>query len=190
MTEKKYSNDDKSNTHDNDLYISTTSNENLKINYNDVSINYSDIKLEPYNTLRVKKLSDSAKLPTKAHDTDLGYDLFSNDNITIYTGQTALISTGICVKFPISWGAFIKDRSSVATKQKLHTVAGVIDSSYTGEIKIALINNNVSDVDIKVGDKIAQMVLIQTVDFDVKEVDELPITDRGSKGFGSSDGLH
>lgn len=135
----------------------------------------------------VERINDNAKLPTKAHHGDLGYDLYSAQSEQIIPGDTKLISTGIRVRFPDGYGAKIFDRSSVATKQNLTVVAGVIDNGYRGEIKIALHNAGRYIQTVYVGDKIAQMVLLPTVDFAVEEgkVDENETT-RGAGGFGST----
>lgn len=137
--------------------------------------------------MKVKKLSEHAKLPQKAHIGDLGYDLFTNESAAIFPNDTKVIKTGISIQFPTGYGAFIKDRSSVATKRGLHTVAGVIDNGYTGEICVALHNGTDSLVHVAPGEKIAQLVLIPTVNFEVIEVDEIVSADqRGEGGFGST----
>lgn len=137
--------------------------------------------------LRVKRLDNTAKLPTKAHAGDLGYDLYSNDTLHIYPGETRLVKTGVAVQFPEGWGGVIKDRSSVATKRNLFTVAGVIDNGYTGEIQVAFYNASEHVQAFVVGDKIAQLVLTETTDFVVEEVSEVISTDgREGNGFGST----
>lgn len=138
--------------------------------------------------IKVKKLHEKAIIPQKAHSGDLGYDLFSTEDVLIVPGETKLISTGIAIQFPAGYGGFIKDRSSVATKKNLFTVAGVIDNGYTGEIKIALHNATEDYSHIKVGEKIAQLVLIPTVSFEVELVQDVVSQDaRGINGFGSTD---
>jgi dUTP pyrophosphatase len=137
--------------------------------------------------MKVKKLSEYAQLPQKAHAGDLGYDLFSNEGSAIFPGETKVIKTGIAIEFPAGYGGFIKDRSSVATKKGLFTVAGVIDNGYIGEICIALHNGTDSLIHVGPGEKIAQLVLIPTVNFEVTEVDEVISADqRGVGGFGST----
>ena len=147
--------------------------------------------------MKVKRLSENAVLPQKAHSGDLGYDLFCSEEITLWPGETKLVSTGIAIQFPEGYGGFIKDRSSVATKLQLFTIAGVIDNGYIGELRVALYNGADADESAKrdqhtwrkisVGDKIAQIVLIPTVNFAVEEVDELVSADqRGTGGFGST----
>ena len=137
--------------------------------------------------MKVKKLSENAQLPTKAHLGDLGYDLYANQGVAIFPAETKVVKTGIAIQFPAGYGGFIKDRSSVATKKGLFTVAGVIDNGYTGEICIALHNGTDSLIHVAPGEKIAQLVLIPTVDFKVEEVDEVVSADqRGEGGFGST----
>lgn len=137
--------------------------------------------------MKVMKMVQSAILPQKAHAGDLGYDLFAVQEELVYPDETRLISTGIAIQFPEGYGAFIKDRSSVATKMKLFTVAGVIDNGYVGEIRVAVHNAGPDVQKIKAGDKIAQLVLIPTVNFQVEEVNEVVSADaRGTGGFGST----
>ena len=137
--------------------------------------------------MKVKKLFDNAILPTKAHAGDLGYDLYAQAPMVIFPGEVGLIPTGISVQFPEGYGALLRDRSSVATKQYLFVVAGVIDNGYTGEIKIALYNGGGNTARISEGTKIAQMILVPTVNFEIEEVTETTSVDgRGSNGFGST----
>jgi dUTP pyrophosphatase len=137
--------------------------------------------------MKVKRLTAIAVLPQKAHAGDLGYDLFSVEGVAVYPDQTVVVKTGIAIQFPEGYGGFIKDRSSVATKKGLFTVAGVIDNGYTGEICIALHNGSPDLVHIMSGEKIAQLVLIPTVNFPVEEIEEITSSDgRGEKGFGST----
>jgi len=136
--------------------------------------------------LRVTKLAATAILPHKAHDSDLGYDLFSAFEVNLEPGEVTKIHTCIACKFPDGFGALIRDRSSIATKRKLFTVAGVIDQNYTGEVIIAMYNPNSSWERIEAGEKIAQMILTPVFTYPVVEVDELPDTDRGARGFGST----
>lgn len=140
-----------------------------------------------HEMLKVKKLFFDAQVPQKAHVGDLGYDLFSLGVASIYPGETVLVGTGICVQFPEGYGALIRDRSSVATKRNLFVVAGVIDNGYTGEIKVALYNAGEDMQRIGDGEKIAQLILIPTVDFGVEVVKEITSNDgRNDSGFGST----
>lgn len=167
---------------------------------------------EPY--LGVKLLDPRAKLPEKAHVGDLGYDLFALEDVELVPNAVTKVRTGIACNFPEGYGALIWDRSSVATKKEVFRVAGVIDQGYTGEIIVALYNPGIAVLDkqldfwraadngeqlytvhgvyyegqetILAGEKIAQLVLTQVINFPVREVKEIVSTNRGSNGFGST----
>jgi dUTP pyrophosphatase len=134
--------------------------------------------------LKVKKLTETAKLPTKAHPTDLGYDLYADETVSIDGNSAIKIKTGIAVGFPESWGGFIKDRSSMASKG-FAVIGGVIDQAYIGELSIVITYKR-GVTTIQKGDKIAQLVPIPLTNWPIIEVDNLGPTDRGEKGFGSS----
>ena len=136
--------------------------------------------------LKVKRLTETARLPEKAHQGDLGYDIFADEDKWIEPGGFTLISTGISVhNSSYKYGFIIKDRSSIAMKG-LFTHAGVIDAGYTGEIKVLFHNNSSTAIKIEQGDKIAQLVPQPVVNFEVEEVEELFETKRGKNGFGST----
>ena len=136
--------------------------------------------------LKVKLHTKTARLPVKAHQGDLGYDIFSDEDKWIEPGGYKLVSTGISVhNSTYKYGFIIKDRSSIAMKG-LFTHAGVIDAGYTGEIKVLFHNNSSTSIKIEQGDKIAQLVPTKVVNFEVEEVDELFETKRGKNGFGST----
>lgn len=139
------------------------------------------------DTMNVKRLHEDAVLPTKSHVGDLGYDLYALEAMQIGPNAIQTIRTGIAIEFPEGYGGLIKDRSSVSTKLKLFTVAGVIDNGYTGEIKVALHNASGFMQVIGPGQKIAQLVLVPVTNFEIKEVDEIVTNDgRGDNGFGST----
>ena len=143
-------------------------------------------------TIKVKKLTSTATIPTKSRKTDAGYDLYSDENIALYPEDTKLISTGIAFAIPDGYAGLIWDRSGLGTKG-VHRHAGVVDSSYRGEVKVALYNARPGHVDftdnmyfISRGDRIAQILFQKVPHFDLVETEELDDTDRGSSGFGSS----
>lgn len=136
--------------------------------------------------LRIKKLDPLAIIPTKAHKTDLGYDLFALEHTLIMPSWVTKVRTGISCKFPTGFGAIVKDRSSVASNHQIFVKAGVIDETYTGEIVIIFFNPHINATIINAGDKVAQMILVPTISKEIEEVDELVETERGSDGFGSS----
>ena len=135
--------------------------------------------------LYVKRHTDTAKLPEKAHNGDLGYDIFADEDVELSHGEYKLISTGVSIKCSNGkWGHIIKDRSSMAVKG-LFSHAGVIDAGYTGEIKV-LLQNVGGFYEVKKGDKIAQLIPTKVTSFEVMETTELHSGGRGSKGFGST----
>jgi dUTP pyrophosphatase len=141
--------------------------------------------LTPTPSLKIKKLDEQAILPAKAHTGDLGYDLFALEDTQMYGATVTKVRTGIACSFPYGFGALLRDRSSVATKQQLFVVAGVIDNGYTGEIIVAFYNPH-GPFMLKAGMKIAQMILTPVVTFPTIQVDELGTTARGTDGFGST----
>jgi dUTP pyrophosphatase len=139
-------------------------------------------------TVQVKKLVPDAKLPTKDPD-DAGWDLYLSARKRIPAGGKAPVSTGIAMAIPYGWNGHIRPRSGVALNTPLMVDAGVIDPGYRGEIKIVLVNTAEMPCDVEVGMKIAQMVFERIPQVTMQEVTDLPQSDRGTKGFGSSDKL-
>jgi dUTP pyrophosphatase len=127
-----------------------------------------------------------AKIPTQNHIGDAGYDLYSVDNIIIPSRQRCTIKTGICIAIPYGYVGLIWPRSGLSVKRGVDILAGVIDSTYRGEIMVCLLNTSGEDIGIASGDKIAQL-LIQKIEYcNFKQCDNLDETDRNDKGFGSS----
>ena len=135
--------------------------------------------------MKVKRLTSDALLPCSAHPGDLGYDLFSAEDVIIPSGKQHKVRTGIALQFPDGWGGVIKDRSSMASA-RVYSSAGVIDSGYRGEVMVLLRNDSGKDYAINKGDKVAQMIPLQVAQMEVVEQDELLETSRNEKGFGSS----
>ncbi len=132
-------------------------------------------------------------LPTRSNLTDAGLDLYAAEDVYLKANNSlpqeshrAIVSTGIAVEFPPGLGLFIHDRSGVSAKYGIHRVAGVVDSSFRGEVKVALVNLSQKDYQIKKGDRIAQAVISPIILAQVIEVDELSDTSRGDGGFGST----
>jgi len=143
--------------------------------------------------LKVVKLNSEAVTPTRNYHDDAGLDLHALHDTFIPLGKTVLVKTGIAINIPIGHVGKIEDRSSMALKG-IRTGAGVIDPGYTGEIGVVLHNlNNQQDHNIgrlgftvKVGDKIAQLLLLETRTFELVVQDTLDTTPRSNSGFGSS----
>lgn len=134
--------------------------------------------------LKVRKLNNHAKLPTRAYNGDLGYDLYAAERHVINPSEQKAVGTGISVEFPERWGGVIKDRSSMAAKM-IYTSAGVIDNGYRGEVKVLLRNDSKTAFVVETGDKIAQLIPIPVIDWEITETD-IQESDRNTNGFGSS----
>jgi dUTP pyrophosphatase len=135
--------------------------------------------------LKVKKLSPDAILPRVAHPgEDIGYDLYSSEDLTIDAHGAAGIHTGIAIEFEPAAGAIVKTRSGLA-KKRLMCNAGVIDAGYRGEIIVLMENLCDQPHTIRKGDKIAQLLEHPFLAGEVVEA-ELSDAARGSKGFGST----
>lgn len=141
-------------------------------------------------TIKFKKLSKDAIIPTKAHASDIGMDLYAAQDYRLYHANPTKISTKIACEFPKGVAGLILDRSSMGAKG-IKVMGGVIDQAYRGELIVCLQSLQIDDnrpcfFDIKKGEKIAQLVLIPSYEVNITETEELNETDRGSKGFGSS----
>ena len=135
--------------------------------------------------LKVKRLSPEAVLPTVAHPgEDIGYDLYSAEDIILPARGAAGVHTGIAIEFSPPAGGIVKTRSGMA-KKRLMCNAGVIDAGYRGELIILMENLADEPYQIRKGDKIAQLLEHPFLAGDVVE-DELTEAARGAKGFGSS----
>ncbi len=143
------------------------------------------------NMLRVKKLESRALLPAVAHPgEDLGYDVFALEAVTLAPRATLKVRTGIAVEahHPATGeplGLLVRDRSSMAARG-IVTTGGVIDAGYRGEILIVMTNLGDSAVELKPGEKIAQMLPVPVLTGVVREAENLEDSVRAAKGFGSS----
>ena len=142
--------------------------------------------------IKVKRLTDTAVIPTKGSEYAAGMDLYADGDYRIPSGHTEKISTGIAIEIPHGYFGGIYARSGLATKQGLRpaNAVGIVDEDYRGEIIVALHNDNIEHVAtpkiINRGDRIAQLVIQPYLNFGFEEVDELDDTDRGEGGFGST----
>lgn len=149
-------------------------------------------------SIKIKRLTETAKIPTKGSEYAAGFDLYADNfgdfkngkewSLMILPGETVKIKTGVAVALPENtWGG-IYARSGLATKQGLAPAnkVGVIDSDYRGEIIVALHNHSGYQQMLHQGDRVAQLVIHEFKPYDFEEVDELDDTDRGEAGFGST----
>ena len=141
--------------------------------------------------LRVKRLEEGARLPVVAHPgEDLGYDLFALESTVLAPRATVRVRTGIAVEArnPVTGvplGLLVRDRSSMASRG-IATTGGVIDAGYRGEILVLMTNLGETAVELKAGEKVAQMIPVPVLTGVVEEVDSLEDSARAEKGFGSS----
>jgi dUTP pyrophosphatase len=133
-----------------------------------------------------KKLHPEAKLPSYGHPTDAGMDFFTLDEVILKPGEQKLIPTGLSIDLPIGYVAVFWDKSSLASQKGLKSLGGVIDSGYTGEMKIILINLSNTTQIIPKGAKFIQLLIQPVEHCEVEFVDEIATEGRGSGGFGST----
>lgn len=140
--------------------------------------------------VNIKRLTDTAKIPTRQHEGDAGYDLYADiqEPVTIKPHTTEFIHTGIAIEIPDGYFGAVFARSGLASKQGLRPAncVGVCDSRYRGEYMVALHNDSVDTRIVSSGDRIAQLVVIPYLNVEFNEVDELTDTERGDGGFGST----
>ncbi|GAC1410164.1 MAG: dUTP diphosphatase [Actinomycetota bacterium] len=137
----------------------------------------------------VKRLSGDVAMPAPAHAGDAGLDLQSAIDATLKPGDRLVVPTGIAIAIPDGYAGFVQPRSGLAAKRGIGIVnsPGLVDSGYRGEIKVVMINHDLSEaLEIHRGDRIAQMVILPIPALDIVEANELPASDRGERGFGSS----
>ena len=136
--------------------------------------------------IKFKKTHPDAIIPTRATEGSAGFDIHSLDDFEISFGKTRSFDTGISVSIPAGWVGNVEPRSGLAFKHGIQTMAGTIDSDYTGELRILLTCLEYGNgVYIKKGDRIAQLVVTPYMG-ESMEVEELDETERASNGFGST----
>ncbi len=136
--------------------------------------------------LKVKKLRDGAKLPTRGHPGDAGVDFYAIENVTFLPKSKNKVFTGVSIEIPEGYVGLVWDKSSISFNKGLKTMGGVIDSGYRGEILMTLFNTCDEEVIIEKGDKIAQIIIQKFEDCDIVETENLNESIRGDKGFGST----
>jgi dUTP pyrophosphatase len=139
--------------------------------------------------LLVKRLHDGATLPTRAYEHDAGLDLASCERIELGPGQRALVATGLSVAIPAGHAGFVQPRSGLAARHGITVLntPGLVDAGYRGELKVVLLNTDRSEpFVVEPGMRIAQLVIAPVATPPLVEVDALPDSERGEKGFGSS----
>ncbi|MGZ4207898.1 MAG: dUTP diphosphatase [Actinomycetota bacterium] len=137
----------------------------------------------------VQRLDPGVPLPQRAYPGDAGLDLHSAEDVTLKPGARASVGTGIAVAIPEGYAGFVVPRSGLAARHGIGVVnaPGLIDSGYRGEVRVLLINLDPSEpLELKRGERIAQLVIQRVEDASLREVAELPRSARGEGGFGST----
>lgn len=142
--------------------------------------------------VKLKRLSDSAIIPTRGSKYAAGYDLYADigdqDYIEISPHTTEKIKTGLAIEIPLGYFGAIYARSGIALKKNLRpcNAVGIIDADFRGEVIVALHNDSNAPREIRNGERIAQIIIMPYLPVNFEEVEELSETDRGSGGFGST----
>jgi dUTP pyrophosphatase len=139
--------------------------------------------------LPIQRLRDDAVVPERAYSGDAGLDLAACERVELGPGERALVGTGLAVAIPEGYAGFVQPRSGLAARHGLTIVnsPGLVDSGYRGELRVILLNTDASEpFVVEAGMRIAQLVVLPIPALDLVEVDELPASERGVRGFGSS----
>lgn len=130
-------------------------------------------------------LDEGAKMPTRAHKTDAGLDIYARESQVVPARESAKFDTGVHIEIPEGYVGFLKSKSGLNVKHGI-TSEGVIDCGYTGSIVVKLYNHSGYDYTVNAGDKISQLVILPIITPELELVDSLEDTERGNNGFGSS----
>jgi dUTP diphosphatase len=139
--------------------------------------------------LPVRRLRADAVLPSQAYAGDAGFDLTACDRHELAPGERAVVPTGVAVAIPEGHGGFVLPRSGLAAKNGITIVnaPGLIDSGYRGEVRVVLLNTDPREpFVVEPGMRIAQLVVMPVAEIEPVELEELPESERGVRGFGSS----
>ncbi|MGZ4439692.1 MAG: dUTP diphosphatase [Gaiellaceae bacterium] len=137
----------------------------------------------------VQRLRDDAVLPAPAYAGDAGLDLSACERVELGPGERATVGTGLAVAIPDGYAGFVQPRSGLAARHGITIVnaPGLVDSGYRGEVRVVLLNTDLAEpFVVEPGMRIAQLVVMPVSAAELLEVDELPASDRGVRGFGSS----
>lgn len=137
----------------------------------------------------VEVLITAQNVPSYSHPGDAGADLSSAEALTLAPGQRATVGTGVSIALPDGYVAFVVPRSGLAAKHGITIVnsPGTVDAGYRGELKVTLLNTDLSEpFEIAVGDRIAQVIVMPVTQARFIPVEKLPVSERGESGFGST----
>jgi dUTP pyrophosphatase len=138
--------------------------------------------------LQVQLLHPDARAPERTRPGDAGYDLRCVEAFALEPGERRLVPTGVAIALPAGIAGLVVPRSGLAVKHGISVVngPGLVDPNYRGELRVILVNLGSERFEAQAGDRIAQLLLVPFVTPDLQLVDELPASERGTNGFGSS----
>ena len=139
--------------------------------------------------LAIRRLRAEAIIPERAYSGDAGLDLAACERVELRPGERAIVGTGLAVAIPEGYAGFVQPRSGLAARHGITIVntPGLVDSGYRGELRVILLNTDTAETfAVERGMRIAQLVIVPLPEFELLEVDALPESERGVRGFGSS----
>jgi dUTP pyrophosphatase len=139
--------------------------------------------------LPIRKMRPDAVVPSRAYAGDAGLDLAATERIELGPGERAVVRTGLAVAIPDGYAGFVQPRSGLASRHGITIVntPGLVDSGYRGELMVVLHNTDRSEpFVVEAGMRVAQLVVLPIPEVELVEVEELPASERGGRGFGSS----
>ena len=141
--------------------------------------------------IEFKKMNDEAQEPKYAHVGDSGFDFVALEDVTVSSGETIIIDTGLSFNVPMGYELQVRPRSGMSFKTKIRVAnsPGTVDSNFRGSVGIIIENTGDCFYNIKKGDRIAQGIICPIITASFKEVSDLSSSDRGQNGFGSTDSI-
>lgn len=139
--------------------------------------------------LAIQRLRDDAVFPARAYAGDAGLDLAACERLELEPGERGVVGTGLAVAIPEGYAGFVQPRSGLASQHGISVVnaPGLIDSGYRGEVRVVLLNTDLGETFVvEPGMRIAQLVILSIPQLELVEAEELPESERGVRGFGSS----
>ena len=139
--------------------------------------------------LPIRRLREDAVVPSRSYSGDAGFDLAACERVELRPGERATVGTGLAVAVPEGYAGFVQPRSGLASRHGLTIVnaPGLVDSGYRGEVRVVLLNTDAREpFVVEPGMRIAQLVVLPVPEVELVEVEELPESERGVRGFGSS----
>lgn len=153
---------------------------------------HRESSVRPGVPVSIRRLDPELPLPSYAHPGDAGADLYAREDVTLLPGERRLVPTGVALALPDGYVALVHPRSGLAHRTGLSIVnaPGTIDAGYRGEVQVCLVNlDPATPIELRRGDRIAQLVIQQFESATFVEVDDLPDSARGAGGYGSTGGF-